>query len=306
MKTIHPTLLVLGALSVLLLSSCTQNPTNQSPPNTQNVSPKVITPDWSIAQTLIALEHPPIATGDINSYADWASTPAIPRNVVDVGLRFSPNAELFAQLDGDLIIDNAFYQHLRPLYKNIPHQEVSLTLDETASWKNFESYTHQIGKLINKQAQTAQYLKHSKTDIAHHGALFRQKNPAIHTLAIVQFANAQNYRLYTKNSLFYVAVKEMGLTLHTPTQGNTWGFANQNLGDLAQLPPNVCLIIIRPFSQMLEHELNKNILWQNMGFGRHRCMMVLPPVWISGGVPSLVNFSHALSQATVMGIRHDS
>lgn len=291
--------LFIGA--VLLLGACVPPPT----PKDQSHTPKVITPDWGIAQTLIALDHPPVAMGEIDGYADWATTPVIPDGVVDIGLRFSPNAELFSQLDADVIIDNAFYTHLRVMYRDIAHQEVSLTVDKVATWENFATYTHQIAQVVGKESQVEPYLTKSKDEMASHGQSFRQKYPSIQQVAIVQFANAQNYRLYTTNSLFQVATEQMGLSLYAPMEGNAWGFADQHLGKLAKLPSDVCLVVISPFSQMLQHELAHNELWRNMGFGSSRCMVVLPPVWIYGGVPSLVGFSQELAMAKVVGFDDD-
>ena len=129
-------------------------------------------------------------------------------------------------------------------------------------------------------------------------------------MAVVQFADSSNLRIYTNNSLFKPTFDEMGLqliTLETQTnKGNAWGFLPIALGDLAKLESDTCLVVIEPFSPMLRQELANNLLWQRLGYGatnggKSHCMTVLPPIWTYGGVSSMVTFAERLNQADFVG-----
>ncbi|STY60545.1 Uncharacterised protein [Mannheimia haemolytica] len=38
---------------------------------------------------------------------------------------------------------------------------------------------------------------------------------------------------------------------------------------------------------MTQADLENSYIWQRLGFGKNRCMKVLPPVWLFGGlIPS--------------------
>lgn len=64
--------------------------------------PRIATVDWTIAETLLALEVTPLAVGDAGPYQAWVGEPRLPAGVVDIGLRTQPNRELLA-LAGTLL-----------------------------------------------------------------------------------------------------------------------------------------------------------------------------------------------------------
>ncbi|MBE0446477.1 ABC transporter substrate-binding protein, partial [Psychrobacter sp. FME5] len=135
----------------LLLSSCqssdatSQAPQAVSPKNSQK-TPKVMTPDWGIAATLTAMGYPPVAMGDKPFYREWVGKPLIPDTTLDVGTRYQPNPEMFSQLDLDLVIDNDFYAHLRPMYGDLPIHSIELTSpNKIAKWEDFIEPTLELG-----------------------------------------------------------------------------------------------------------------------------------------------------------------
>ena len=286
---------------VVLLMACV--PTTQKSSESKQL--KVLTPDWGIAGVLTAIGNPPVAVGDVKSYATWSRSPALPDTVVDLGVRFSPNPELMAQLSADLVIDNDFYQHLRPMYGQIPVHSVNLPSDnKVATWQDYVQHTVQIGKLVGYEQAAQQYVSQSKQQIAQFGQVFQNRH-TVRRLMVVQFANATHFRAYAKNSLFEPALLQMGLELYTFADGNAWGYIDATLADLAKLDQQTCLVVIEPFSKMLQAELANNAVWQHLKFGQvgdgGRCMMVLPPTWISGGLPSMVGFAKDLSEAVPVG-----
>lgn len=298
---------------VFLMASCTPNDnppthTKQSHTVQDGQSLRVLTPDWSIASVLIAIGLPPVAMGDVKSYQDWSRYPAVPASVMDLGARFSPNPELMAQLSPDLVIDNDFYQHLRPMYGDAVVQSVNLNTDvKSLTWQDYAKHTEQIGELVQRGEQAKQYIQQSEWQIGELGRQFASRQ-SIKKLAVVQFASATQLRMYAKNSLFEPTLTKMGLSLYTIADGNAWGFVDAKLMDLAQLEPDVCLVVIEPFSAMLQAELAKNALWQQLKFGQTgdggRCMMILPPTWISGALPSMVGFAQDLANAVPVGGRY--
>lgn len=277
-------------------------------------SVKVITPDWAVASTLTALDYPPIATGDTKSYREWVGTPALPSDIIDIGERFTPNFERLAQLTSSsnniVIIDNDFYAHLRPAYGNTPHKSVSfMSKNAIATWQDYAEPTLQLGEIIHQPQRAQQFLTQSKKQLGKLGATFRQTHPHIKKIAVVQFADSNNLRIYTNNSLFRPTFEVMGLNLITLEdqmgKGNLWGFNSLVLSDLAKLDDDTCLVVVEPFSPMLRQELAKNLLWQRLGYGARannsRCMAVLPPIWLYGGVSSMVVFGERLNQAHWLG-----
>ena len=54
---------------------------------------------------------------------------------------------------------------------------------------------------------------------------------------------------------------------------------------------------------MLQAELDKSVLWQQLGFGHKRCMAIIDPVWsYGGGIASMRQFADHLSQTPLQGV----
>ncbi|WP_395147924.1 ABC transporter substrate-binding protein (plasmid) [Moraxella atlantae] len=272
------------------------------PTQTQTQTLKVLTPDWSIAATLTAMGYPPIATGDVAEYPEWAGKPDLPNTTIDLGARFAPNPELISQLSPDLVIDNDFYQHLRPLYGNTPVKSINpQTTDpnKPATWQSYADSVMALGEAIDQPTAAKTYIDKSHEQITNLGQTFRKQYPTIRKLAVIQFASANQFRSYSDNSLFKPTLDIIGLELVHLGQGNQWGFSDAKLGDLVKFDDSTCVVVVEPYSPMLQQQLENNALWQRMGYSKEtanpRCMMVVPPTWIYGGMPSMVGFAESLT-----------
>ncbi|MBK1994015.1 ABC transporter substrate-binding protein, partial [Campylobacter novaezeelandiae] len=62
---------------------------------------KVISLDWTTAETMMLLGHPIQAVGDKKSYNIWVKEPHLPNNILDLGLRVKPNLEQVIMLKPD-------------------------------------------------------------------------------------------------------------------------------------------------------------------------------------------------------------
>ena len=262
----------------------------------------IVSPDWGNAATLTAMGHAPIATGDIRVWDRWVGRPHLPAATTDIGIRYQPNAELVAQLPVDMVIDNAFYEHARSLYGDVPAQSVMFAAKgKTATWADYTEPTRALGALIDNPKMAEDYIVQSQKDIQLASQQFQKRYPIIKKFAVVQFADANNMRMYVDNSLFKVALEQMGKELVVLGEGNQWGFVPIRMGDLAQLDDETCLLIIDPLSPISRAEVKNSLVWQRLGYGERRCMAELPPVWIYGGMSSLVSLADNLSTVSLTG-----
>lgn len=264
---------------------------------------KVVSPDWGNAATLVAMGYPPLATGDIRVWDQWVGEPKLPNTVVDLGIRYQPNTELVAQLPVDMVVDNAFYQHARSIYgENVPAESVSfIAKGKIANWSDYSEPTRQLGKIINHPQMAEAYINNSKVEIAQAGKKFNQRYPQAEKFTVVQFIDANNLRMYANNSLFQPALDQMGKKLVSKAEGNGWGFVQITMADLARLDKDVCLLVINPLSPITRSEIEKNLIWQRLDYGNTRCYGELPPVWIYGGMASLVTLANNLADVNLSG-----
>lgn len=305
--------LCMALCSSLLLSSCQSSdatPAALSASNPQK-TPSVMTPDWGIAATLTGMGYPPVAMGDKTFYKEWVGKPLIPAATYDVGTRYQPNPEMFSQLDLDVVIDNAFYQHLQPMYGDLPIHSIELTSpNQMAKWEDFIEPTLALGRSINQPQAAQTYLDKSKAQITQAGQTFHQRYPHIKKMAVVQFADTNNLRMFSYNSLFQPALDTMGLELTAFADGNEWGFMPIMLGDLAKLDEDTCLVVIEPIGDLLKLALEDSLVWQRLGYSFHenpksagtsRCLTVLPATWNNSGVASMNVLADRFMNATFVG-----
>ncbi len=288
-----------------VLTACHQPITAQKDAqvgNVDNTNINIVSPDWGNAATLTAMGYPPIATGDVRVWDRWVGTPELPTSIIDLGIRYQPNAELVAQLPVDLVVDNFFYEHARNLYGDVPSESVMFAAKgDTATWADYTEPTRQLGQLIDEPALAESYIKKSQTDIKLASERLHQRYPKVKRFAVVQFADANNMRMYVKNSLFQPVLSQMGKGLDVLGKGNQWGFVPIRMGDLAQLDNETCLLIIDPLSPITRAEIKESLVWQRLGYGDERCVGELPPIWIYGGMSSLVGLANNLSIVTLKG-----
>ncbi|WP_227681609.1 TroA family protein [Psychrobacter alimentarius] len=297
---------ILSLLTLTLALTACQQPTMEQrdaqtdKPNDAKIN--IASPDWGNAATLTAMGYPPIATGDVRVWDRWVGTPKLPTSTVDVGIRYQPNAELIAQLPVDMVVDNFFYEHARNLYGDVPAESVMFAAKgKSATWTDYAEPTRQLGKLIEDPKLAEDYIAKSQDDISVAGARLQERYPKVKKFAVVQFSDANNMRMYVANSLFQPALTQMQKELVVLGEGNSWGFVPIRMGDLAQLGDDVCLLIIDPMSPITRAEIKDSLIWQRLGYGNKRCMGELPPVWIYGGMSSLVGLANNLSAVELKG-----
>jgi iron complex transport system substrate-binding protein len=218
---------------------------------------------------------------------------------------------MFSQLDLDLVIDNDFYAHLRPMYGDLPIHSIELTSpNKIAKWEDFIEPTLELGRSINKPQAAQDYLDTSKKQILQAGQTFHARYPHVKKLAVVQFADTNNLRMFSYNSLFQPALETMGLQLVALADGNQWGFTPIMLGDLAQLDDDTCLVVVEPLSDLLKLELEDSLVWQRLGYSfdqehasskKGRCITLLPATWNNSGVASMNVLADRLTNVTFVG-----
>lgn len=263
----------------------------------------IASPDWGNAATLTAMGYPPIATGDMRVWDQWVADPKLPDYVVDLGIRYQPNIELIAQLPVDMVIDNFFYEHARGLYgEGVAAESITFVpKGKTAQWSDYTEPTRKLGEVINEPELAERYIAASQQDINQAGRLLSQHYPKVEKFAVVQFADANNLRMYAANSLFQPALDLMGKQLIANGEGNEWGFVQTPLSELAKLDTDVCLLVVQPVSPITKAEVEKSLIWQRLDYDNTRCYGELPPVWIYGGLSSLVTLANNLSNVELKG-----
>ncbi|RIY31628.1 hypothetical protein CJP74_06800 [Psittacicella melopsittaci] len=252
---------------------------------------RIATVDWTVAETLLALGINPVGVGDVNSYNVWVKEPKINANLTaDLGTRLQPNLEVIAKLDVDLFINSPMYASITPkLEEFAPVQLVNFTA-ENDIWAQVLSSTHEIAKLAQVENTANNYIATSQRELAdlkEKLALDKGKK-----IAVVQFADSKNFRLYAKNSIVGAVLDHLGLENVYNQPGNLWGFINLTIDKLADFPSDTQLVVVKPYPADVPAKLALNSLWNYLPLKEN--VIILPETWTFGGLPSAMRFARLL------------
>ncbi|UOO80793.1 ABC transporter substrate-binding protein [Uruburuella testudinis] len=258
-------------------------------------APRVATSDWTTAETLAAMGHPPVSLGDKRAYRDWVNHPPMPQTVLDSGLRFQPNLEQLYRVKPDFFIQSPWFGHLKTQFEQIaPVHEVRFSTDNGIRYAQTLAATRRLGRIIGDSAAAERLIGAAESQFAR-----QRKTLAPHAerpLAVIQFVDARHARIYGHTSMYHVVLQKLGLKNAWQGDSNEWGFANIALTDLAKLPPDTLLIIVQPHPRNTRSALGKSALWQRLPFAKPQNRRILPPSWSYGALPSMQHFADGLAQ----------
>ncbi len=261
------------------------------------------TVDWSVAETLIALEQPPLAVGDVKSYQTWVRKPQLPKDTIDLGVRLQPNVEQIATLSHSLnqqsltFIHSNFYAALNE--KFAPYGKVYNVefYKEGNAWGNVVAATQKIGNIIGKPQAVHQLLAKYEQDIARYRPLLQKFTER--PIALVQFIDTRHLRIYGENSLLGAVIRQLGFKNAYLPEVNTWGFQNIDITELAKLPSNTRFVVIKPYPNNIATALTHNTLWQHLPLAKEP--LILPAVWTFGAIPSAQRFIGIFANGLLQG-----
>lgn len=271
---------------------------NQNHVNNNNLSQRIITTDWSIAETLLRLDAPLVGIGDMIQYNNWVATPSIPANVIDLGLRTQPNMDSLIEAHANTLINSSWFQQILPpeLIENwYTLYAIDFYTNTGISWQNTVEQTKKLAHFINRQTEANQLITNVESTIetdSIHVAEFQHR-----PIAIVQFIDSRHLRIYGDNSLYGVVLNKLNLVNAWQQPTNGWGFQQISLLELANLPSDTLLIIIAPYPTNLQQKLTKNQVWQQLPFANQLNYRLLPAIWAFGALPSMQRFSQLLTDS---------
>ena len=263
-------------------------------PLAAQAAPRIATSDWSVAETLTAMQLPPISVGDKRAYQFWVKQPSLPERTRDAGLRFQPNLERLYQLKPDRFIQSSWFAHLKPQFEQIaPVSELDFADDKGTRFEHTVAATRTLGKMVGAEAAAEQLIRSSQQRLNQARTVvapYRNR-----PLAVVQFVDSRHLRIYGESSLYHAVMAQLGLQNAWRGESNAWGFANIPLTRLAQLPPDTLLLIVPPHPPLVQHALQKNAVWQRLPFAQSTNRRVLDHSWSYGALPSMTHFADQLA-----------
>lgn len=255
------------------------------------------TVDWTIAETLLAIDAPVSSVAQQSDYHAWVGEPRIPNSATDMGLRSQPNLELLAQAPPEQILVSPMFAGLTPRLERIaPVTSFSLYSPGTDTWQEMQTLTRQLGELTERQPQAEQLIVETQDLMTS----LRESRPfsqsEIAPLLMVQFMDARHVRVFGDNSLYNAVLEQLEVPNAWEQATNAWGFSLVGIEALARYP-EAMLVIIDPLPAGVEAQLAESGLWQQLPSVKNNNLLRLPPVWSFGALPSAQRFARELAAA---------
>ncbi|MCA8862696.1 MULTISPECIES: ABC transporter substrate-binding protein [unclassified Halomonas] len=252
--------------------------------------------NWTIAETLLAIDAPLSGTAQHKGYHEWVGEPGIPDGVADLGLRSQPNLELMAQSPPTQTFISPMFASLTERLESIaPVTSFSPYSPGTHTWQEIQTLTSQLGELTGHRLQAAQLINETHTLLETLG----QQRPEAPPLMMVQFMDARHVRVFGDNSLYNAVLERINLTNAWDRPTNAWGFSLVGIEALYDYP-EATLVVVEPLPAGVAESLAKSGLWQHLPSVKNATLLRLPPVWSFGALPSAQHFARELVAALML------
>lgn len=281
--------LALSAALGLTPLSALQASAAEAPPATQHFA----TLDWTIAETLLALDAPLRGVAQAGAYGDWVKTPAIPPSTADLGLRAQPNLERLAALAPERIFISPMFASLEPrLARLAPVTTLPLYQPGTDTWQAMQTLTRRLGEHTDRHDEAQALISDTQALMAALGATLNVEKP----LLMVQFIDARHVRVFGKNGLYQAVLDQLGIANAWQQPTNAWGFSTVGIEALAE-HANARLVVVKPLPRGVKSALGQSGLWHHLPSVKRDNVIMLPPAWSFGALPSAQRFARLLSDA---------
>lgn len=250
--------------------------------------------DWGMLETLMALGVTPIAATELIQFRKDAIEPTIPAEVVDLGLRGSPNYELLHLLRPDLILISPFYTRHEDALKAIaPVLSLPFYLRGEPPFEKALAAVQTLGERLALPEKAAAVLAGIGTQIEDYQ---RALAPfAGRSTYLVNIGDARHVRVFGFDSMFGDILARLGL-------GNAWTdrsrftFAAPVPIENLAADTDARIVVISDVPVEARSGLRNSIIWNSLPPVREGRVLMLDNINPYGGVTAGLRFARLLTQ----------
>jgi iron complex transport system substrate-binding protein len=256
-------------------------------------APRIAVIDWGLAEAVLALGVVPAAAAELRGYATWVREPAMPPEVVDLGLRSEPNLELLHRLAPGLILATPQFAPFLPRLERVaPVASFATYVPGGDPLARSRDIVIELGQRLGREAAAPALLGLAAAVFEQAAARLAARCES--TLLVASFVDARHLRVFGANSLFGATLSRLGLRNGWAGPTSFWGFATVPVEQLA-VAPTARLVIVEPLPPAVAAGLGRNLLWRGLPAVRAGRVATVPPCWAFGGVPSAMRFARLLA-----------
>ncbi|WP_218048853.1 ABC transporter substrate-binding protein [Curvivirga aplysinae] len=253
-------------------------------------SPRIISLDYGVATTLIALGNFPVGIASADHWDRWVQEPALPDTVADIGHDLVVNKEVIAALQPDLVFLTPYTMAHQDALRRITDVEIiSVYQEGTQPMDRSFIETQRIADIIGAPEKGAAYIAKVKAKLDAARQLVDKLS--LPPITMVNFMDARHVRVFGTNSLYQNVIDFIGLENGWKGETNYWGFRTIGLEDLAiSSQGDMDLIVFEPVVEDIRPTLANSPLWKDLPVVKQNRMTILPAVLMFGMLPSIERF----------------
>lgn len=262
-------------------------------------APRIAAIDWAMLETAMALGLVPVAATELIQFRKDAVEPEIPGEVIDLGLRGSPNFELLRLTRPDVILISPFYTRHQPALEAIA-PTVSLpfyTRGEPPFAKALDAVTA-LGERFGRQAEARQLIEETAATLA--TMRERLKGFASRPTYIINVGDSRHFRAFGADSMFGDVMSRLGLE-NAWTDRSRFSFAAPVPVETLAARPDARIVIVSEIPVEARNGFLNSMIWNALTPVREGRVLMLDNINPYGGICAGLRFARLLDTALTSG-----
>lgn len=255
--------------------------------------------DWAMFETSVAIGVMPVAATELIQFRKDAIDPAIPHEVVDLGLRGSPNFELLHLLEPDLILISPFYTRHEGLLRNIaPVLSLPFYIRGEPPFEKALQAVSALGVRLgrNQQADDVRAQAVSQLDSMRKALLRFADRP----FYLVNIGDARHVRVFGSDSMFGDVLGRLGLVNAWNDRSRFTFAAPVPIENLAAVP-DARIVVVSEIPVEARQGLRGSRIWNALHPVREGRVLMLDNVNPYGGLIAGMRFANLLARRLERG-----
>ncbi|MDQ0207202.1 ABC transporter substrate-binding protein [Alkalicoccobacillus murimartini] len=241
----------------------------------EGVPEKVVVLEWGYVEDFLALGINPVGVADIEGMSQWVDIGMeMPDGIEDIGMRNTPNLEMIAALEPDLIVGlesnvETSYDELKEIAPTLVYNPYPAEGEGTQYDRMIETF-NEIATIMDKEEEAQEVLdgidemfEESKQKIEDAG-----KGGEEFVVAMAYSdQNAVTFRLHDDTSMAAPMVEKMGLVNgFQSNQFEQYGFTSADVEALPAIEDVNFFTIMQDSDDVIENQLKDNPIWNGLNF----------------------------------------
>lgn len=254
-------------------------------------APRIVSLDYGLASTLLALGVVPAGISDLAGWDKWVVEPRMPAGVADLGTSTEPNLEVLGQLKPDFILTTPYLDaqtaRLREFGRVLRLE--TFRYEGTPILQAVIAATRKLADEIGRQPQAERFLSEAETFFDDCRTRLASVSAPV---ALVNFMDARHVRIYGSPGLFHDVLERIGLANAWTERSSEWGLQTVAIEELSRIESaDARLIAFDPVPPDVLPRLRRSPLWQSLPIARPGHFHVLPPALMFGMVNEAMRFA---------------